>query len=45
MSETTLTLVQLNDSHGYLELHDELFYRGNQEVYQKDNHLPQGFQF
>lgn len=31
MSQTTLTLVQLNDLHGYLELHDELFYRGNKE--------------
>lgn len=35
MTEKELTLVQLNDSHGYLTLHDELFYRGNHAEYQK----------
>lgn len=28
-----LTLLQLNDSHGYFELHPELFWRGNRELY------------
>jgi 2',3'-cyclic-nucleotide 2'-phosphodiesterase (5'-nucleotidase family) len=28
-----LTLLQLNDSHGYIELHPELFWRGNREAY------------
>lgn len=35
MSQTTLSLVQLNDLHGYLDLHDELFYRGNNEEFRK----------
>lgn len=35
MTDTELTLVQLNDSHGYLELHDELFYRGDHAEYRK----------
>ncbi len=36
MSSKTLTLLQMNDSHGYLDLHEELFFAGNQEqVYGK----------
>lgn len=29
------TLVQLNDSHGYLDLHQELFWQGDHAVYRK----------
>jgi len=28
-----LTILQLNDSHGYFEIHPELFWEGNREVY------------
>lgn len=35
MTEKEITIVQLNDSHGYLTLHDELFYRGDHAEYQK----------
>jgi S-sulfosulfanyl-L-cysteine sulfohydrolase len=30
-----LTLMQLNDSHAYLDLHQELFWQGDQAVYRK----------
>lgn len=30
---TSLTVVQMNDSHAYFELHQELFYQGSQKVY------------
>ncbi len=32
-NKTSLTIVQLNDSHAYFDLHQELFWQGNQEVY------------
>ena len=28
-----LTILQMNDSHGYLELHPELFWAGDHAVY------------
>jgi len=28
-----LTILQLNDSHGYFELHPELFWSGEKEIY------------
>jgi S-sulfosulfanyl-L-cysteine sulfohydrolase len=28
-----LTIVQMNDSHAYFDLHEELFWQGNQAVY------------
>ena len=28
-----ITLLQLNDSHGYLEAHPELFWEGDREVF------------
>ncbi len=34
MAETrNLTILQLNDSHGYLELHPEIFWEGNKETF------------
>ena len=30
---TSLTVIQLNDSHAYLELHQEMFWQGGQAVY------------
>ncbi len=33
--ERNLTLVQLNDSHGYVELHNELFWTASGAVYRK----------
>ncbi|MFO8184902.1 MAG: bifunctional metallophosphatase/5'-nucleotidase [Candidatus Aegiribacteria sp.] len=30
-----LTIVQLNDSHGYLDAHQEMFWHGNHAVYRK----------
>ena len=33
MSRTTLTLVQMNDTHAYLDLHPELFWERGQAVY------------
>ncbi len=35
MTEKELTIIQLNDSHGYLELHDELFYKGDHAEFRK----------
>ena len=32
-NKTTLTLVQLNDSHAYFDLHQELFWQGDGAVY------------
>ena len=31
--KTTLTIIQLNDSHAYFDLHQELFWQGNQATY------------
>jgi sulfur-oxidizing protein SoxB len=30
-----LTVLQLNDSHGYFELHPELYWAGDKAVYRK----------
>ena len=30
---TSLTVVQLNDSHAYCDLHQEMFWQGGQVVY------------
>lgn len=35
MTEKDLTIMQLNDSHAYLELHNELFYKGDHAEYRK----------
>ena len=32
-NKTSLTIVQMNDSHAYFELHQELFWQGGQAVY------------
>lgn len=32
-NETTLTVIQLNDSHAYFELHQELFWQADKAVY------------
>jgi 2',3'-cyclic-nucleotide 2'-phosphodiesterase (5'-nucleotidase family) len=32
-NKTSLTILQLNDSHAYFDLHQELFWQGNQAVY------------
>ncbi len=32
-NEKNITILQLNDSHGYFEFHPELFWEGNKEVY------------
>lgn len=32
-NKKSLTIVQLNDSHAYFDLHQELFWQGNQAVY------------
>lgn len=32
-NENTLTVIQLNDSHAYLDLHQEMFWLGGQAVY------------
>ena len=32
-NKTSLTVIQMNDSHAYFELHQELFWQGNQAVY------------
>ena len=34
-NNTNLTILQINDTHGYFELHNELFWSGKTEVYQK----------
>jgi len=34
-NNTNLTILQINDTHGYFELHNELFWSGKREVYQK----------
>jgi sulfur-oxidizing protein SoxB len=33
VEEKSLTILQLNDSHGYFEAHPELFWEGSREVY------------
>lgn len=33
MTSTQFTILQLNDSHGYLDLHPEMFWQGGMEVY------------
>ncbi len=33
MNKTSLTVIQLNDSHAYFNMHQELFRQGNQTVY------------
>lgn len=30
---TSLTVVQINDSHAYLDMHQEVFWQGGQTVY------------
>lgn len=32
---TSLTVIQLNDSHAYLDLHQEIFWQGGQAVYRR----------
>ena len=32
-NRTSLTVVQLNDSHGYFDLHQEMFWQGDRAVY------------
>ena len=32
-NRTSLTVIQLNDSHAYFDLHQEIFWQGNQAVY------------
>lgn len=32
-NKTSLTVIQLNDSHAYFDLHQELFWQGGQAVY------------
>lgn len=34
-SEKHLTVLQMNDSHGYLDLHEEMFWDGAREAYRK----------
>lgn len=33
VNKKSLTVIQVNDSHGYFEIHQELFWKGNQEIY------------
>jgi 2',3'-cyclic-nucleotide 2'-phosphodiesterase (5'-nucleotidase family) len=33
--EKSVTILQLNDSHGYFKIHPELFWEGNREVYRR----------
>ena len=33
VGEKSLTILQLNDSHGYFESHPELFWEGSREIY------------
>jgi 2',3'-cyclic-nucleotide 2'-phosphodiesterase (5'-nucleotidase family) len=33
INKTSLTVIQLNDSHAYFDLHQELFWQGNQAAY------------
>jgi S-sulfosulfanyl-L-cysteine sulfohydrolase len=35
MVEKQLTILQMNDSHGYLDLHEEMFWDGAREAYRK----------
>ncbi len=32
-NKTSLTVIQMNDTHAYFNLHQEMFWEGNQEVY------------
>ena len=32
-NRTSLTILQLNDSHAYLDLHQEMFWQGSRAVY------------
>ena len=32
-NRTSLTVMQLNDSHAYFDLHQEMFWQGGQAVY------------
>ncbi len=34
-NNTNLTILQINDTHAYFELHNELFWAGKKELYQK----------
>ena len=34
-SENALTIVQLNDSHAYFDLHQEMFWQGDHAVYRR----------
>jgi S-sulfosulfanyl-L-cysteine sulfohydrolase len=33
INRTSLTVIQLNDSHAYFDLHQEMFWKGGQAVY------------
>lgn len=33
VNRTSLTVIQLNDSHAYFDLHQEMFWQGGQAVY------------
>lgn len=35
INKTTLTVIQMNDTHAYFDLHQELFWQGNQAVYRQ----------
>jgi 2',3'-cyclic-nucleotide 2'-phosphodiesterase (5'-nucleotidase family) len=34
-NKTSLTVIQINDSHAYLDLHQEMFWQGDQAVYRQ----------
>jgi 2',3'-cyclic-nucleotide 2'-phosphodiesterase (5'-nucleotidase family) len=40
MTNQNLTIIQLNDSHGYLELHNELFYQGSRHIFHQAGGFP-----
>ncbi len=37
---TSLTAIQLNDSHAYFDLHQEMFWQGDQAVYRPAGSMP-----
>ena len=39
-SRNSLTVIQLNDSHAYFDLHQEMFWQGGKAVYRPAEDMP-----
>jgi len=40
VAKKSLTIVQMNDTHAYFDIHQEMFWQGNHVEYRKDRGYP-----